>query len=131
MRHRLANKRLQFPSKTDEMGAQEALVRLHRVYNLSTEDLADGRIQDFSGSPMSDDSLYRLARRARLLAELSIAEDCLKIILKRNNSDADRNVKLKEIASELASIYVQVGKTSRLKFYTRVIVISSFLVMMH
>ena len=101
MESELGRLRLSLPSYADQHGAMQALIRLHRVYHLSTSDLADGYIHGYEGEPLNNKHLYHLAVLSKQNHNYRLAEECLLIILDRNATD----VSIVDISLELAHIY--------------------------
>lgn len=81
-----------FASDSDLIGAVEGILRLQKFYKLKVADLADGIIDGCkTDSRLSNDELFLIGSKAHDLNEEHLAQEYLKLSLKRTREEISRD----------------------------------------
>ena len=104
--------------ETDANGAAAALLRLQRVYNLSTEDLAEGWVRDKHAQPLEGPDFYNLGNLATSQGDYGIAAQWLSKAISQEVQPT-KEYHLKDAVHALARVHSYVSFSYLLKLWLR------------
>ncbi len=92
-------------AESDITGALLAMLRLQRVYNLSTSDVAQGQVYHKKSDPLHPDDFYRLGQAAHRSGDYGLAFEWLHLAL----ADPELTIYKPDVLLELAQVHYLVG----------------------
>lgn len=109
------DKLIRFPSEVDLIGSIKGLVRLQRVYNLTTEDLSNGIINKLNtGIKLSTRDLYIIGNRlSAVQGEEYFAVEYLQLALRKSTNEKIPDFPLFQIYETLFTFFLKKNNFNR------------------